>query len=216
MATSTKALQIISISTALLGSGGIATLSGFDIPMIRSQPASRSLPMVRWLFSRGSHVFPTMAVISSGSFFALAYQSLPSGSHSLSALLKHAGSTGTVGLYLAAAVLTFSIGPITRGLMIPTNFALIQRNEDMGGARSEESAKGGKVGGRSAEESANSKDDVSQWKDLSGPQGKTQKESSKGEDREVDVLLGKFTQLNWLRAGAMGVGGVVGLLAAVS
>ncbi|ORY07934.1 hypothetical protein BCR34DRAFT_16188 [Clohesyomyces aquaticus] len=54
----TQALQIIGVSTALMASGGIACLSLFDIPLLSSQPASRSLPQIRWLFSRGSHIFP--------------------------------------------------------------------------------------------------------------------------------------------------------------
>ena len=56
------AVQALSISIALAGAGGIAALSLFDIPEIRSQPADRALPMIRWLFSRGSHIFPQASV----------------------------------------------------------------------------------------------------------------------------------------------------------
>jgi len=125
---------------------------------------------------------------------------------------------GKPGLYLAAAVLSFSIAPIT-SFMIPTNFALIQKNEELSGSRSAASAEYREKAGskeRSADESVNSKDDVSQWKDLSVPQEKTKRESSKSEDKEVNDLLDKFGKLNMLRAVAIGSGGIVGLMAALA
>ncbi|KAI1024604.1 hypothetical protein LB503_007175 [Fusarium chuoi] len=61
-------VEIISISTALMASGGIATLTFFDVPELQSQPASRSLPSIRWLFSRGSHVFPSASLLSTIGF----------------------------------------------------------------------------------------------------------------------------------------------------
>jgi len=216
--SATQPVQIVSISTALLASGGIAALSLFNIPMIQSQPASRSLPMVRWLFSRGSHTFPTAAITSASGFVYLAYSALPTSSlNSTSSLLQHAVK-GKTGLYLVAAVLSFSIAPIT-SFMIPTNFALIRKNEELGGSRSAASAeyreKAG-LKGRSADESVDSKDDVSQWKDLSVPQEKTEKNSSEAEDKEVSELLDKFGKLNMLRALAIGLGGIAGLMAALA
>ncbi|KNG51613.1 mfs general substrate transporter [Stemphylium lycopersici] len=194
----TQTIQILSISTAFVASGGIAALSLFDIPIMRSLPASRSLPMIRWLFSRGSHIFPTAAILSSSGFIYLAYKSVPSPSlKSVSSLLQHI-IKGRPGYYLAAAALSFGIAPITR-FMIPTNFTLIRKNEELGGSRSAASASYRNQAGsnaRSADESVDSKDDVSQWKDLSMPQEKTQKESSKEEDKEVDELLAKFGKLN--------------------
>jgi hypothetical protein len=62
MASLQTVVQTVAISSALIGAGGIATLSAFDLPIIRSQPADRALPSLRWLFSRGSHVFPTAIV----------------------------------------------------------------------------------------------------------------------------------------------------------
>lgn len=125
---------------------------------------------------------------------------------------------GKPGLYLVAAVLPFSIAPIT-SFMIPTNFALIRKNEELGGSRSAASAeyreKAG-LKGRSADESVDSKDDVSQWKDLSVPQEKTEKNSSEAEDKEVSELLDKFGKLNMLRALAIGLGGIAGLMAALA
>ncbi len=103
--------------------------------------------------------------------------------------------------------------------MIPTNFALIKKNEELGGSRSEASAEYRKQTGakeRSADESVDSQADVSQWKDLSVPQGKTEKESSKAEDQEVNELLDRFGKLNMLRALAIGSGGIVGLMAALA
>lgn len=220
---STQALQIFSISTAFLASGGIATLSLFDVPIIKSQPASRALPMTRWLFSRGSHIFPTFAFLSSSGFAYLAYSALPLASRSFSGLMKHA-TKGKIGLYLAAAVLTISIGPWTQ-LMIPTNFTLIKMNESLGGTRSAKSAAYRQVEHkpqmagewpRSADESVDGKDDVSQWWDFSPPQERTNRESSEKQDEEVRGLLEKFGRMNGVRAVLMGVGGIVGLCGALA
>jgi hypothetical protein len=89
----------------------------------------------------------------------------------------------------------------------------------MGGSRSAASAqyreeKGSKT--RSAEESTDSKDDVSQWTDLSGPQAKTSQDSTKSDDEEVRGLLDRFGMMNATRAVLMGAGGMVGLMAAVA
>ena len=102
--------------------------------------------------------------------------------------------------------------------MVPTNFRLIELNESKGGARSERSAKEGKFGAgeRSAEQSVYSKGDINEFTDLSGPQSKTDRESTSDEDKEVQRLLGKFGQLNAVRAVLAGVGGVAGLVAALS
>jgi hypothetical protein len=217
--SATQTIQILSISTALIASGGIASLSLFDIPLLKSQPASRSLPMIRWLFSRGSHIFPTAAGLSSSGFAYLAYTSLPqAAAQSLSTILQHAVK-GQPGLYLAAAALSISIAPITSLAMIPTNFALIKKNEELGGARSADSAAYRSKAGskqRSAEESVNNEDDVSQWTDLSVPQERTAKDSTKEQDEEVRELLEKFGKLNMLRAVAIGAGGIVGLMSALA
>jgi hypothetical protein len=100
--------------------------------------------------------------------------------------------------------------------MIPTNFALIKKNEELGGSRSKASAEYREKAGskeRSADESVDSKDDVSQWRDLSVPQEQTARKSSPAEDQEVNELLDKFGKLNMLRAVAIGSGGIVGLIA---
>lgn len=212
------AIQVASISTALAASGGIAVLSLFDIPEIKSQPASRSLPMTRWLFSRGSHIFPTASFVSSSGFAYLAYSSLPAHQRTISSLVNYASKSPT-GLYIAAAVLTFSIAPWTTLAMIPTNFRLIKLNEELGGSRSAKSAEQREKQGassRSAEESTEGKDDVSQWTDLSGPQEKTAKTGSKAVEEEVQDLLERFGKLNSIRAVLIGVGGIVGLMAALA
>lgn len=102
--------------------------------------------------------------------------------------------------------------------MIPTNFELIRRNEEKGGSRSAQSGKYRRergVSGRSAEESADGKEDVSQWTDLSEPQERTAKESTSKDDEEVRRLLDGFNSLNFVRAVLMGLGGVVGLFGAL-
>ncbi|WRT67094.1 uncharacterized protein IL334_004060 [Kwoniella shivajii] len=215
--SSIQTVQVVSISTALLASGGIAALTFFDIPLVKSQPASRSLPMIRWLFSRGSHVFPTAAFLSSSGFAYLAYSALPTGSNNVSTVLQHLVK-GKPGLYLLAGALSIGIAPIT-STMIPTNFALIKINEELGGSRSAASAKHRAAIGantRSAEESVDSKDDNNQWTDLSGPQEETEKESAKEQDQEVERLLEKFGNLNLLRAVSIGLGGVVGIIASLA
>jgi hypothetical protein len=119
--------------------------------------------------------------------------------------------------YLAAAVLNFAIGPFTMIFMKEPNFRIIELNERKGGTRSEKSAKKGNFnfGERTAEESVDSKSDVSQWTDLSNPQTKTAKDSTAQEDEEVKNLLGTFGRLNGVRALLTGLGGTVGLIAAL-
>jgi hypothetical protein len=222
--TTTQTIQILSITTSLLASGGIASLSSFSIPLLRSQPASRSLPQLRWLFSRGSHIFPSAALLSSIGFLYLAYTALPlasPSSSSLSALLAHATS-GKPALYLAASLLSFSIAPFTSFVMVPTNFTLIARNEELGGARSAAAAEHREASqtqtqtqSRSAEESVNGKNDISQWSDLSDPQARTEESSTPEQNGEVKGLLTKFEGLNYVRAGLMGMGGLVGLVGAL-
>ncbi|KAI8942315.1 hypothetical protein NX059_000394 [Plenodomus lindquistii] len=210
-ASSDLLLQTLSISTALLSAGSIGTMSLFTVPMLTSQPASRSLPQIRWLFSRGSHIFPTTALASSITFLSLAYRALPTTftSKSLVDVLTQMVS-GKSGYYTLAAILCFGIAPFTQ-VMIPTNFELIEINEKKGGSRSAKSEK--ETGGNknSAEESTEGKGDVSQWTDPSGPQGMTER-STKEEDERVQYLLKKFGWLNWVRAGLMAAGGVVGLM----
>ncbi|KAK5163332.1 uncharacterized protein LTR77_010705 [Saxophila tyrrhenica] len=210
------ALQASTITTSIFSSGAIATLSLFDIPELRSQPAVRSLPQTRWLFSRGSHIFPFTAFLSAAGFLSLAITALPPG-RAISSILKVAANGAKVNSYLAAAVLNFAIAPWTSQVMIATNFRLIELNERLGGARSERSAKEGKFGAgeKSAEDSVSGKGDVSQVTDLSGPQERTGREASVEEEREVRELLGAFGRMNGVRAVLTGVGGVVGLVAAL-
>lgn len=75
--------------------------------------------------------------------------------------------------------------------------------------------KGFGPGMRSAEESVDSKGEGSQWTDLSGPQSVTDREASEEQERRARVLVERFGRLNAVRAVLMGVGGVVGLWAAV-
>jgi hypothetical protein len=212
----TKTALILSVSTSLIASGGILTLTFFDIPILAAQPASRSLPSTRWLFSRGSHTFPTAAILSSGGFAWLAYSAIPTGIRLVEVLSVSGGARTKIFGFAAASLLSLSIAPVTTFLMIPTNFRLIEINERNGGARSARSAELGDQGGRSAEDSVDGKGQVSQFSDLSGPQEKTPKESSKQEDAEVKQLLEKFGKLNALRGFLLGLGGIVGLAVALA
>lgn len=221
---SIAAVQTISISISLIASGGIAALSVFDVPELQSQPASRSLPSIRWLFSRGSHIFPQAAFLSGAGFAYLAYQSLPAAaSKTVPQLAKVAVGGGGVSGFLAAALLCVSIGPVTTLAMVPTNFALIKMNSDKGGTRSRDSAAAAQsrgrdrtAGGRSAEDSVNGKGEGMEFTDLSGPQRRTVGETSEAEDEKVGELLGKFSRLNMLRAVLLGAGGILGLVTSLA
>lgn len=230
MSALTTILQTTAISTSLLAAGGIATLSLFDVPLLQSQPASRSLPSIRWLFSRGSHIFPTAAFISAAGFSALAVRALPVPPSLLPRLLAGAGVREGLRLaartsgYLAAGLLCISIAPWTTLVMIPNNFALIGMNADKGGSRSERSAgvltasgtSAGREGARTAADSVDGKGEANQWADLSGPQGKTPRGSTAKEDGKAREMLGVFAQQNWVRAVLMACGGVVGILTALA
>lgn len=127
-------------------------------------------------------------------------------------------SSGRVKGYLVAAALTFGIAPFTAEVMVPTNFALIKLNADLGGARSEEAGRQGDVrpGDRSALDSVNGKGEgVDQWTDVSGPQYKTLRDGDEEDDRRAKELLGKFGRLNLGRSVLMGLGGIVGLVTAI-
>ncbi|KAJ4126989.1 hypothetical protein NW768_008610 [Fusarium equiseti] len=199
--------QVFSITTALLASGGIATLTFFDIPELQSQPASRSLPSIRWLFSRGSHVFPSASLLSTVGFICSA-----SASNGSSTLYSISTNTPKANGFLLAAALSFSIAPFTQ-LMIPTNFALIKKNNELGGARSKK-ADGGKTD-RSALDSVLGSGEGDEFMDLSGPQERTKEDSSQEDDEQVRQLLEKFRWLNLARAVLIGAGGIVGLYAAM-
>ena len=124
---------------------------------------------------------------------------------------------------MAAAVLCMSIAPWTTLVMVPTNFELIRLGEAKGGARSDRSAKekaaSGKKTGESGDlalDSVSGKGQAGQFTDLSGPQGKTEQDTSNEEDKKVRDLLQKFGQMNTLRAVLIGAGGVLGLVTALA
>ncbi|KAH7173951.1 uncharacterized protein B0J16DRAFT_351135 [Fusarium flagelliforme] len=200
-------VQVFSIATSLVASGGIATLTFFDVPELQSQPASRSLPSIRWLFSRGSHVFPSASLLSTIGFIYSA-----SFSNGSSTLYSISTNTPKANGFLLAAALSFGIAPFTQ-LMIPTNFALIKKNNELGGARSKK-AGGGKTD-RSALDSVMGSGEGDEFTDLSGPQERTKEDSSQEDDEKVRELLEKFRWLNLVRAVLIGAGGVVGLYAAM-
>ncbi|KAL8803338.1 MAG: hypothetical protein Q9182_003226 [Xanthomendoza sp. 2 TL-2023] len=221
--SSVALLQTFSITTSILAAGGIASLSIFNVPSLRALPASRALPQIRWLFSRGSHVFPSAATLSSAGFVALAVLALPDNTRItlLEKLLEGLRDKGVVQGYAAAAVLCMGIGPFT-AVMVPTNFEMMRMNEEKAGTRSQRSEKEGKGtkqggGGKdSALSSIAGEGQASEWTDLSGPQGKTGEETSKEDDEKVGELLERFGLMNMVRAVLIGGGGVVGLLTALA
>ncbi|RGP74769.1 hypothetical protein FSPOR_1348 [Fusarium sporotrichioides] len=205
-------VQVLSITTALVASGGIATLTFFDIPELQSQPASRSLPAIRWLFSRGSHIFPSASLISTIGFICSASVE----NESFSSLFSISTNTSKTNGLLLAAALSFGIAPFTQ-LMLPTNFALIRKNNKLGGARSEKAAAEGDAStDRSAFDSVKGSGEGVEFTDLSGPQERAKRDSNREQDKKVHNLLEKFRWLNLVRAILIGAGGVVGLYAALS
>lgn len=157
---------------------------------------------------------------STAGFLYLAYDALPQNLRSLSQLFKTTNGMKVNG-YFTAAFLSFSIALYTSQFMIANNFAIIKKNEEKGGARSQASAKaareqGYKPGERSAEDSVNSKGEANQWTDTSGPMEKTADSFSEAEEREVWEMLDKFQKHNLVRASGIGLGGIVGLLTALS
>lgn len=213
----TKPILIASSSLALIGAGGIASASLFDVQEIKSQPASRSLPMLRWYFSRGSHIYPTVAQVASAAFAYLSYSSVPASLTLTQALSTLSNPQSKAFGFLVAGVLSIGIAPVTALWMIPAcNFRLIELNEKLGGSRSQQSAKVEGSGDGSAEDSVNGKGQAPQFTDLSGPQTKTKREATPAEESEVQGLLDKFSQINYVRALLLGAGGIVGLVTALA
>ncbi|OQO05114.1 hypothetical protein B0A48_08134 [Cryoendolithus antarcticus] len=188
------AIAVASSSLALTGAGGIAALSLFDIPELQSQPASRSLPQIRWLFSRGSHFFPSLAFGSGTAFLYLAYDAVPAHltaiqglTHAIRGITSLGTPAGRAGGLMFAGLSAFGLGPMT-SIMIPTNFRLIELSKAKGGSRSEASAKKAKaagVKGQNALDSVDGRGQAGQFADLSGPQEETAERTSKAEDEEV-------------------------------
>lgn len=223
MSTVTLLLQTTSITTSFLAAGGIASITLFDVPILQSQPASRSLPSTRWLFSRGSHVFPAAAAVSGLGFGTLGLLSYSSSSSYSSAAAE---KTVEIGGYVAAALLCVAIAPWTFRVMVPNNFELIRMNAERGGARSSAAAAAHHAGGqggekkkmkeRSANDSVRGVGEGPEFTDLSGPQGSTPEETTEAEDERVREMLGVFGRQNMARAVLMALGGVVGLVTALS
>lgn len=217
MNSMTKPILIASSSLALVGAGGVASASLFDVQEIKSQPASRSLPIIRWYFSRGSHTYPQVASVSAAGFAYLAYNALPAGVSLSQALGTLVSPQSTAFGFLLAGALSIGIAPVTALWMVPAcNFPLIELNEKLGGSRSEQSARVEGSSDGSAEDSVNGKGQASQFTDLSGPQTKTKREATPAEEREVQELFEKFSRINYVRALLLGAGGIVGLVTALA
>jgi len=90
-------------------------------------------------------------------------------------------------------------------------------NEEKEGARSQQSAQqGDKSAGNMGLEAVESRSQAAEFKDLSGPQEKTERDSTRAEDEEVRRLLDEFGKMNAVRAVLMGAGGIVGLATALA
>ncbi|TFL00129.1 hypothetical protein BDV98DRAFT_605573 [Pterulicium gracile] len=220
-ATLALTLQVIGVSLSLIGTGMNIGFSHFAMDALKTQPASRSLPTVRWLFSRGSHTIPMIIFISSACFSVLSV--LPDHRPTMSPVFRSLShfKMGPVNVgYLGAAAFNAAIGLVTMKLMLGNNFALIEMNEKKGGARSVEAAEAlgqqGQKGPMSADESISGAGQPSQFTDLSGPQPRTDMDTTPEEDKEVREMLELFTRQNLLRIGLSGVGGLLGLVTALA
>ncbi|EON69870.1 hypothetical protein W97_09133 [Coniosporium apollinis CBS 100218] len=113
MATSDQ-LQLnktLAISTSLLASGAILSLSAYTVPVLNARStdagsSTASLHQLRSIFSSGSHVFPQLAILSSGLFGYLA---------------TSATSASNARLFTAAAVSVAAILPFTAFVMVPAS-----------------------------------------------------------------------------------------------
>ncbi|KAJ9630488.1 hypothetical protein H2203_001009 [Taxawa tesnikishii (nom. ined.)] len=131
MSTENKQLlaQTVGVGTSLLAAGGILSISSIINPLLdttarstsASQPSpSVTLPAIRFVFSRGSHVFPEAATIATAAF-AYLYRYSPNASiHTLRSVANLLGldvsqRTG----YLVATLLSASIMPFTSLGMLP-------------------------------------------------------------------------------------------------
>ncbi|KAL0490658.1 yidC [Acrasis kona] len=210
-------INTVSISASLIAAGFNYCFCFFDIPILKAQKASRSLPSIRWLFSRGSHVLPTLAAVATSGFAYLAYLSAPQGKGPLQ-LLNFADNGIKFNGYLLSSLLNFAIVPFTMLVMLSNNFKLIKMNEEKGGTRSADSARhrGSKREKVSAYESISGKGALNQFTDLSGPQEKTIEDTTEAEDKEVNQSLDLFQKHNLVRAVLSTAGGMVGIWTALS
>jgi len=113
-------LQTVGITTSLLASGSILSFSAFDVPQLQNpgQATSSTLQNVRFIFSRGSHVFPYAATIAAGAFGLLAYMT-PEGPD-FASIASPQEYQNTKSLYWTAAASALSILPYTVFFMLPT------------------------------------------------------------------------------------------------
>jgi hypothetical protein len=112
--------KILGPATSLATAGAILSISALYTPLLSSSARSQSnskpspsstLPAIRFIFSRGSHFFPQAAVFAAANFGILAYHCTGSVDMLGWEVSRRTG-------FIAAAILSIAIGPIT-GLMLP-------------------------------------------------------------------------------------------------
>lgn len=136
----------------------------------------------------------------------LAYDALPPHLRTVTRLFQTTNGMKVNG-YIAAAALAIGIIPFTRLVMVPNNFALMDKNKAQGGVSSEGEARSkGLMRGPGVANGA---------KDPSRPQEQTTRESSEKQDKEVYDMLKTFSVQNAWRAALLAADGVVGLVNAL-
>lgn len=221
--TTIKVLQTVGITTSLLSAGALLAYNFFDIPVLKSQPASRSLPSIRWFFSRGSHLFPSAVVVSTSAFTCLAYNAtLPVQGSGLSALQLM--TYGRVPGYIAAALLASGVAIVTMTVMVPhPNFDIIRLNKELGGAASQglkreqqrQDVSDEKLENSSGPPDVDGDFKASEFRDTTGPMGETDRQSTPEQDEKARELIERFRQLNMVRTLLMLGSGIVGLIVAL-
>ena len=114
--------QTLGITSSLLFGGVCAGLSFFTIPRLLESPTPLMLRQWRKMFIAGKHAAIPGALLSSVSYFYLAYNALSSSN-------PFAGN-GAGYSYLASGVLSVGIIPFTFAVLMPTNNKLEAKEEE--------------------------------------------------------------------------------------
>jgi len=116
--------QTLGLTTSLLLGGANLALSILLVPRLLESPTPLLLRQWHAAYLLGKRSFPPLALLSSLSYFFLAY--------------KGDALDGNRMGYLVAGLLTVGIVPYTVAFMQSTNRKLIERNEEMGALGAED------------------------------------------------------------------------------
>ncbi|KAH0361067.1 hypothetical protein KCU65_g8973, partial [Aureobasidium melanogenum] len=119
--TAISIARVLGPTISLATAGAILSISAFSTPLLSNNARSQSsekpspsstLPAIRFIFSRGSHIIPESAAVAAANFGFLAY-------HAPSTVVNVLGmEIGSRTGFIAAGLLSMAIGPITQ-IMLP-------------------------------------------------------------------------------------------------